>query len=179
MSGTFGVCDERGNYVQMLWFSSATLSIRAHQRKWVKNETFLKYFRKAFKPAFDMNDKLEDLANGIIPPVKEIELGPDGLPKDRIERWKFKARNFKEESKRKIIAKGTEVKDQAKAKAIATVAVAKVKANEQFTKVKSKVFKSKSKDAGASSGSGDDSSEKAKDTGAAGDDSSKVAILKI
>ena len=73
MSGTFGVCDERGNYVQMLWFSSATLSIRAHQRKWVKNETFLKYFRKAFKPAFDMNDKLEDLANGIIPPVKEMQ----------------------------------------------------------------------------------------------------------
>jgi hypothetical protein len=33
MSGTFGVCDERGYYVQMLWFGTASLAIRAHQKK--------------------------------------------------------------------------------------------------------------------------------------------------
>ena len=33
MNGTFGVCDERGYYVQMIWFSTASLCIRAHQKK--------------------------------------------------------------------------------------------------------------------------------------------------
>lgn len=33
MSGTFGVCDERGYYVQMLWFGTASLAVRAHRKK--------------------------------------------------------------------------------------------------------------------------------------------------
>ena len=102
----------------------------------MKNPIFRKHFKKAFKPAFDMNNKLEDIANGIIPPQKEIKMGPDGLPVDRIERWKFKAKNFKEDTKAKAQAKVDGAKAKAKAKAVEV----KDKGKAQLVKAKSAVM---------------------------------------
>ena len=78
MNGTFGACNPRGMYVQMLMGGVFSTVVRIHQHKGCEPGSGLfECVAQAFKPAFDYNVKLDLIARGLWPPP--LQTDKDGV----------------------------------------------------------------------------------------------------
>ena len=171
MNGTFGACNARGMYVQMLMFGLFCTVVRLHFKK--RCEPGSKVYglvEKIFKPAFEYNVKLELLAQGKEIPKKVIKKGPDGLPVDRIERIKYKAQKKMDDTKARAKRKLEEAKRKTKEKVIET----KSKAIAMAAAIKTKLIKKKNGNEVATEISEDESSDV--ETGGAIDAEEKKSV---
>ena len=144
MNGTFGACNARGMYVQMLMFGLFCTVVRVHFKKRCEpGSKVYSLVEKIFKPAFEYNAKLELLAQGKEIPKKVIKKGPDGLPVDRIERIKYKAQKKMDDTKARAKRKLGEAKRKAKEKVIETKTKAIAMAKAKAAAIKTKLVKKK------------------------------------
>ena len=154
MNGTFGACNARGMYVQMLMSGIFVTVVRLHQKKRIEpGSKPYQLVEKVFKPAFEYNVKLELISQGKELPKKVVKKGPDGLPVNRIERIKYKAQKKMDDTKARAKKKVEETKKKAKAKVAETKTKAIAMAKTQATKVKGIILKKK---AGAAEAKGED-----------------------
>ena len=112
MSGTFGACDYRGYLCQFLWANLVGSSVYLHATGKLKDDSKADILlRKIFKPVYDMDDKLEKAALGIVHVA--VPFDPTAEPADDApmkEKVMFKVKKKQHEVKEKLRVKGQAMK---------------------------------------------------------------------